>query len=487
MEAVQEFFASPFFQTLLDYVKDANSFLWGPQCLILLLCGTGVFFSLRLGFVQLSKFGLGWKKLFGNFNLSGEAAGAEGMSSFQAVATAIAAQVGTGNLVGATTALVTGGPGAIFWMWVAAFFGMATNFAEACLAQLYRTNKEGQVVGGPAYYISQGLGNTAFAKFLAAFFSIAIILALGFMGNMVQANSISDSFRVAFGVDPKIVGIVLAVLSGLIFMGGIKRIASVTEKLVPLMAILYITVGLVQILMNIEMIPAVFKHIFQCAFAPHAVWGGVAGVAVAKAARYGIARGLFSNEAGMGSTPHAHAVAKVRHPVEQGVLGIVAVFIDTFVVLNVTIFSVMASGILEHNFEQAEPLQGIAIVQAAFTQHFLGGYGNTFIAICLLFFAFSTIIGWYYFGESNIRYLFGTKALVPYQILVMAFIFAGSALKIELVWELTDFFNGIMVIPNLIGLLLLSGKVVQLLREYNKYGPESYDQLRVQRGEAYKN
>lgn len=468
---MESIMSSPFFDDLLQWVSEANGFLWGAEFLIPLLCGTGLFFSLRLGFVQVTKFGGACRRLFGNFSLFGEAAGKEGMSSFQALATAIAAQVGTGNLVGAMTALIKGGPGAIFWMWAAAFFGMATNFAEACLAQLYKEkDASGQTVGGPAYYISRGLGNNIFSKVLAAFFSISIILALGFMGNMVQANSIGDAFHGAFGWDTKIVGAVLAIAAGLIFIGGVKRIASITEKLVPIMAILYIVVGLALIGMNISRVPAVFGQIFSCAFTPKAVWGGAMGVAVAQAARYGIARGLFSNEAGMGSTPHAHAVAQVSHPVEQGVLGIIAVFIDTFVVLNITVLAVMTSGVLDANFgEGGKPiLEGISIVQAAFSTHFLGDYGNIFIAICLLFFAFSTLIGWYYFGETNIRYLFGTGALLPYQILVMLFIFVGSALKIDLVWELSDFFNGIMVIPNLIAILLLSGHVVRLLDEYDK-------------------
>lgn len=467
---------SPFFEELLKWVGNANSFLWGPYCLISLLCLTGLYFTVILNGVQISKFGAGFKRLFGDFSLFGAAAGKEGMSSFQALATAIAAQVGTGNLVGAMTALIAGGPGAIFWMWLAAFFGMATIFAEACLAQLYKTtDAHGQVVGGPAYYISKGLGNNFFSKGLAAFFAVAIILALGFMGNMVQANSISDAFSGAFGIDPMIVGIVLAVLAGMIFMGGIKRIASVTEKLVPIMAILYIVVGFIIIAKNISHLPMVLTSIFKGAFNPQAVWGGVLGITMAKAARYGIARGLFSNEAGMGSTPHAHAVAKVKHPVEQGMLGIVSVFIDTFIILNISVFVVLSSDVIV--FEKGEAtLKGISLVQAAFAKSLMGSYGHLFIAICLLFFAFSTIIGWYYFAETNIRYLFGTKAILPYQIMVMAFVFAGSVLKIELVWELADFFNGIMVIPNLLALILLGGKVVRLLKEYN--AGIAYDQSR---------
>ncbi|WP_024467115.1 alanine/glycine:cation symporter family protein [Treponema pedis] len=457
-----------FLQSLTNFVAGLNGIVWGVYFLIPLLCGTGLFFTIRLAGVQITKFGMGWKRLFGNFSLKGEQAGKHGMSSFQAVATAIAAQVGTGNLVGAMTALIMGGPGAIFWMWIAAFAGMATNFAEACIAQVYKTQDDsGQTVGGPAYYISQGLGNSGFAKFLAGFFAIAIILALGFMGNMVQANSISDAFNNAFNIPTWITGVVLAVLAGIIFLGGVKRIASVTEKVVPIMAIVYVIVGLVVIILNAKNIPAMFADIFKGAFNPKAVWGGALGFGIGRAARYGIARGLFSNEAGMGSTPHAHAVAKVNHPVEQGVLGIVAVFIDTFIVLNITVFTVLSAGIIK--FENGEAtMKGIKLVQTAFAQHLPGSsIGTIFIAVCLLFFAFSTIIGWYYFGETNIRYLFGTKGLIPYQLLVVAFVFLGSLLKIDLVWELSDLFNGIMVIPNLIALLILSGTVAKLLKDYN--------------------
>ncbi|MDL2266381.1 alanine:cation symporter family protein [Desulfovibrio sp. OttesenSCG-928-G15] len=466
--------SSPFFEELLKLTVEANGFLWGPYCLITLLCLTGFWFTFALRGVQLSKFIPGFKRLFGDFSFFGAAAGKDGMSSFQAVATAIAAQVGTGNLVGAMTALVAGGPGAIFWMWIAAFLGMATIFAEACLAQIYKTTDDnGQVVGGPAYYISRGLGNTAFSKALAGFFAIAIILALGFMGNMVQANSISDAFSGAFGVNPVIVGVALALIAGLIFIGGIKRIASVTEKVVPFMAILYIVVGTIVIILHADHIPLVFGAIIECAFNPDAAWGGVLGISIAKAARYGIARGLFSNEAGMGSTPHAHAVAKVKHPVEQGMVAVVSVFIDTFIILNISVFTVLSADVIAFADGQAT-LKGISLIQAAFSTTLLGDFGHSFIAICLLFFAFSTIIGWYYFAETNVRYLFGAKMLRPFQLLVMFFIFVGSVLKIDLVWELADFFNGIMVLPNLIALLFLSKTVKRVLDEYNKGVP--YDQ-----------
>jgi AGCS family alanine or glycine:cation symporter len=292
---------------------------------------------------------------------------------------------------------------------------------------------------------------------------------------MVQANSISDALYTTWGIDTKIVGAVLAVLSGSIFIGGIKRITAVAEKIVPFMAIVYITAGVIILIKNASHIPAVFGSIFTSAFNPEAAWGGVLGITMAKATRYGIARGLFSNEAGMGSTPHAHAAAKASHPVEQGMLGIVSVFVDTFIVLNITVFTVLSSNVIV--FKDGQPtLKGIALVQAAFTDGLLGSYGEPFVAACLLFFAFSSIIGWYYFAETNVRYLFGAKALLPFQILVIVFVFTGSVLKVDLVWELADFFNGIMVIPNLLALLFLSGKVFRLLKEYDEGVP--YDPSR---------
>ncbi|QCD53428.1 alanine/glycine:cation symporter family protein [Campylobacter sp. RM16192] len=464
-------------EILTDIISKLNSFLWGPYFLIALLCGTGFYFTIKLKFIQIFKFKMGMKNLFCNFSLHGDAAGKDGMSSFQAVATAIAAQVGTGNLVGATTALVMGGPGAIFWMWCAAFLGMATNFAEICLAQIYKTKDEsGHTIGGPAFYISKGLGGKL-GKFLAMFFSLAIILALGFMGNMVQANSISDGFFGAFGIPKWISGLFLAIICALIFIGGIKAIARVAEKIVPVMAIMYVIIGLVIIFFNISEIPGVISLIFRAAFDPSAAWGGATGATIAMAMRYGIARGLFSNEAGMGSTPHAHAVANVKHPIDQAVLGIMSVFVDTFIVLNITVFVVLSSNVIE--FENGKAvITGIALVQEAFSSHILGragGYG--FVAICLFFFAFTTIIGWYYFAEINVRYLFGPKFVRVSQIFVVGFVFIGSVLKINLVWELADFFNGLMVLPNLIALLVLSPIVVKLVKDYDnkkEYVKEDY-------------
>ena len=437
-------------------IEQASDILWN-SLLLFLLVGTGVFFTIRLRGVQLRRFGEGFHRVFGNFTLRGKKADDQGMSSFQALATAIAAQVGTGNITGCATALVSGGPGALFWVWVSAFFGMATIYAEAVLAQRYRTTVNGKVTGGPAYYIRAAFKGT-FGKVLAGVFSALIILALGFMGNMVQSNSIGDAFHNAFGMSHLAVGIVVAVIAAFIFLGGVQRIAAVTEKIVPIMAAFYIVGCVVILVMNYKTLPNAFTQIFVLAFNPQAMAGGVAGVTVQQAMRFGVARGLFSNEAGMGSTPHAHALAKVNHPREQGAVAILGVFIDTFVVLTLTGLVLITSGLIP------EGLTGTALTQAAFSQAF-GGFGPVFIAICMFFFAFSTIIGWYFFGQSNFKALFGEKALPVYSVIVVVFILVGSTLKVDLVWAMADFFNGLMAVPNLLALLALSGVVAAIDKE----------------------
>ena len=437
-------------------IEQASDILWN-SLLLFLLVGTGVFFTIRLRGVQLRRFGEGFHRVFGNFTLRGKKADDQGMSSFQALATAIAAQVGTGNITGCATALVSGGPGALFWVWVSAFFGMATIYAEAVLAQRYRTTVNGKVTGGPAYYIRAAFKGT-FGKVLAGVFSVLIILALGFMGNMVQSNSIGDAFHNAFGMSHLTVGIVVAAIAAFIFLGGVQRIAAVTEKIVPIMAAFYIVGCVVILVMNYKALPNAFTQIFVLAFNPQAMAGGVAGVTVQQAMRFGVARGLFSNEAGMGSTPHAHALAKVNHPREQGAVAILGVFIDTFVVLTLTGLVLITSGLIP------EGLTGTALTQAAFSQAF-GGFGPVFIAICMFFFAFSTIIGWYFFGQSNFKALFGEKALPVYSVIVVVFILVGSTLKVDLVWAMADFFNGLMAVPNLLALLALSGVVVAIDKE----------------------
>ena len=437
-------------------IEQASDILWN-SLLLFLLVGTGVFFTIRLRGVQLRRFGEGFHRVFGNFTLRGKKADDQGMSSFQALATAIAAQVGTGNITGCATALVSGGPGARFWVWVSAFFGMATIYAEAVLAQRYRTTVNGKVTGGPAYYIRAAFKGT-FGKVLAGVFSVLIILALGFMGNMVQSNSIGDAFHNAFGMSHLAVGIVVAAIAAFIFLGGVQRIAAVTEKIVPIMAAFYMVGCIVILVMNHKALPGAVAQIFVLAFNPQAMAGGVAGVTVQQAMRFGVARGLFSNEAGMGSTPHAHALAKVNHPREQGAVAILGVFIDTFVVLTLTGLVLITSGLIP------EGLTGTALTQAAFSQAF-GGFGPVFIAICMFFFAFSTIIGWYFFGQSNFKALFGEKALPVYSVIVVVFILVGSTPKVDLVWAMADFFNGLMAVPNLLALLALSGVVVAIDKE----------------------
>ena len=400
------------------------------------------------------------------------------MSSFQSLATAIAAQVGTGNLAGAATALIAGGPGAIFWMWMSAFFGMATIFVEASLGQKYKTTTEdGHVIGGPAYYIQAAYKGTL-GKIISVIFAILIILALGIMGNMVQSNSISSVFSNSFPVNTKII---VAILSGFIFLGGVKRIASFTEKIVPIMAISYLLGAIILIMLNITKVPHAFYMIFVSAFNPEAIIGGSLGIGIQQAMRFGIARGLFSNEAGMGSTPHAHAIAKVDHPCEQGVVAMMGVFF-TFIVLTLTALVILTSGILEDQIYHLsspslipETLKGIGLAQKAFEMKF-GHIGVIFIALCLLFFAFSTIIAWYFFGEQNIKYLFGQKAAKIYALVVVVFIFIGSTLKVDLVWALADCFNGLMVIPNLLGILALSPLVSSLAKDYKKFKKEKNNQ-----------
>ena len=403
------------------------------------------------------------------------------MSSFQSLATAIATQVGTGNLAGAATALIAGGPGAIFWMWMSAFFGMATIFVEASLGQKYKTTTEdGHVIGGPAYYIQAAYKGTL-GKIISVIFAILIILALGIMGNMVQSNSISSAFSNSFPVNTKIIGVIVAILSGFIFLGGVKRIASFTEKIVPIMAISYLLGAIILIMLNITKVPHAFYMIFVSAFNPEAIIGGSLGIGIQQAMRFGIARGLFSNEAGMGSTPHAHAIAKVDHPCEQGVVAMMGVFF-TFIVLTLTALVILTSGILEDQIYHLsspslipETLKGIGLAQKAFEMKF-GHIGVIFIALCLLFFAFSTIIAWYFFGEQNIKYLFGQKAAKIYALVVVVFIFIGSTLKVDLVWALADCFNGLMVIPNLLGILALSPLVSSLAKDYKKFKKEKNNQ-----------
>ena len=441
-----------------DLVLKVNDVLTG-SVLIIALVGIGLLFTFKLGFIQIRGFKDGWNRTFGGlFSKKGDA-GKDGMSSFQALATAIAAQVGTGNIPGAATAIAVGGPGAIFWMWISAFLGMSTIFAEAVMAQKFKqVSDDGTVTGGPVYYI-RGAFKGTFGKVLAAIFAVLIIFALGFMGNAVQSNSIAASWNTAFGIPKIAMGIFVAVVSLFVFTGGMKRIAKVTELIVPIMAAFYIVGSLIVIFANVTAIPAAFHDIIVGAFKPAAVAGGAMGATLKLAVQKGVARGLFSNEAGMGSTPHAHAVAKVKHPVEQGFVAMIGVFIDTFVILNLTALVIITTG------SRTTGLTGAQLSQYAFSTLY-GKFGEIFIAICMLFFAFSTIIGWYFFGEANIRYLFGAKAVKIYSIIVCICVALGSLQEVDLVWNMADCFNSMMVIPNAIALVALSGLVKKTHDDY---------------------
>lgn len=459
--------------TLLSIVQTINSYL-SDYILFFMLIAVGLLYSLRTRFVQLRYFGEGMRRVFGNFTLRGKKQ-AKGMSSFQALATAIAAQVGTGNIVGASGAILTGGPGAIFWMWVIAFFGMATIYAEATLAQKTRkVDKDGNIKGGPVYYIITAFKGT-FGKVLAGFFAIAITLALGFFGCMVQSNSIGSTCETAFGIPAWLVGILLVIICGFIFLGGIQRLASVTEKIVPVMAFLFLLGGLIVLIARIRYIPATFAMIFTYAFQPQAIIGGAFGVAIKTALTQGAKRGLFSNEAGMGSTPHAHALANVKNPHEQGCVAMVGVFIDTFVVLTLNALVVISTlytsdGILAGGYTGAatEIVNKTNLTQTAFGTVFGAQAGAIFVAIALFFFAFSTILSWNLFGKINVAYLFGEKATKVYTVIALLFIFLGTLASNDLVWELSDMFNNLMVIPNALALFALSGIVVTIVKSAAK-------------------
>ena len=455
-------------EVLYPIVCKINEYL-SNYILVFLLIGVGLWYSIRTRFVQVRCFGEAMKKTFGNLKLKGGAQ-KSGMTSFQALATAIAAQVGTGNIVGASGAILTGGPGAIFWMWVIAFFGMATIYAEATLAQKTRIiDKDGNVHGGPVYYITTAFKG-GFGKFLAGFFAVAIILALGFMGSMVQSNSIGEACQNAFHIPSWVMGLIVSAIAAFIFIGGVQRIASVTEKIVPIMACLYLLGGLIVLIARIRYVPETFGMIFKYAFAPQSIIGGGIGYALKTAISQGAKRGLFSNEAGMGSTPHAHALANVKSPHEQGTVAMIGVFIDTFVVLTMTALVVICTlyagnGPLAHG--AVDGFSKTNMAQLAFSSVFGETLGNAFVAICLLFFAFSTIVGWNLFGRINVNYLFGKKANLAYSIVAIIFIFLGSCLSNDLVWELTDMFNQLMVLPNMIALVALSGIVAVAARKHN--------------------
>lgn len=458
---------------MLSIVNTINSYL-SDYVLVFLLLGIGLWYTIRTKFVQVRYLGAGLKEIFGGLSLKGGSHGG-GMSSFQAVATAIAAQVGTGNIVGAAGAILTGGPGAIFWMWIIAFLGMSTIYAEAVLAQETRTkDSTGTIQGGPVYYITKafpgGLG-----KGLASFFALAIILALGCFGCMVQSNSIGSTVNTAFGIPSWIVGVVLVVICGFIFLGGVDRLASVTEKIVPIMAGFFLLGAVIVLIFRIKYVPETFMMIFKYAFQPQAIIGGGVGAALKIAISQGAKRGLFSNEAGMGSTPHAHALAQVENPHIQGTVAMAGVFIDTFVVLTLNALVIISclyagDGPLANGYvgEVTGVLKNTNLAQTAFGIVFGEKLGAGFVAVALFFFAFSTILGWNLFAKINVTWLFGEKAQKPFILVALVFIFLGTVGESDLVWGLSDLFNQLMVLPNVIALFALTGSVLAILNKYGK-------------------
>lgn len=437
--------------SIYEFVQTLNGDIIGPA-LVFILLGAGLYFTFRLRFIPRFYFSA-VRMLFSKSGKHGKATKHGGMSPLQALSTAIASQVGTGNIVGVAMAVLMGGPGALFWLWVSALLGMSTNFAEAVLGQLYKTRTaEGHIVGGPAFYIQNGLHS----RWLARVFSVFFILALGMIGIMVQANSISDAITSIFPgtVNPIYVGLVLTVFVGLVLSGGITRIASFAESVVPFMAGLFVLGSLIFICMRVDRLGMVLVEVFRYAFTPEAGAGGAVGISVMSAVRYGVSRGLFSNEAGLGTTPHAHAIAKVNNCYEQGLMAIIGIGVD-LLICTLTGLVLLLSGVLDGGIN----LVGIRVMQAAFDSGF-GSVGNYFIAISLFFFAMSTIVGWYFFAAQNVRFLFGERPIIAYRVIVMLLVVVASVIKVELVWELADTFNFFIVIPNVIALIWLSPKVV---------------------------
>lgn len=440
-------------ETIMNINNFVNGIVWGPPILILIV-GAGLFLSLKTGFFSITKIGYILKntllKMF-----SKENKGEGEVTAFQAVATALAATVGTGNIAGVATAIAAGGPGAVFWMWFAAVLGMTTKFAEVVLAVNFREKTEdGRFVGGPMYYIEKGLG----WKWLAVIFALFGALAAFGIGNMVQSNSVAAALQSSFNLNPWVTGIVLAVVTALVIVGGIKRIGAFTEKLVPFMAAIYIIGGLVIIFINIAKVPAALGLIFSSAFTGKAAVGGFAGATIAQAIRFGVARGVFTNEAGLGSAPIAHAAATTDHPVRQGLWGVFEVFADTIVICSITALAIVTSGVWESG------LTGAALTTAAFDSAMPGG--GYIVSIGIVLFAFSTIIGWEYYGERCLEYLAGPKSIMFYRIIWVPFVLIGAIGGLEFVWALADTLNGLMAIPNLIGVLVLSGTVFKLTKEF---------------------
>ncbi|HEM4697617.1 TPA: sodium:alanine symporter family protein [Streptococcus suis] len=439
---------------MLELFKAINNLVWGPP-LLLLLVGTGVYLTLRLGVFQIGKLPTAFRLIF-----SSDQSGQGDVSSFAALCTALAATVGTGNIVGVATAITTGGPGALFWMWVAAFFGMATKYAEGFLAIKYRTkDANGQAAGGPMHYITLGMGQKW--KPLAVFFAISgVLVALLGIGTFSQVNSITASLETSFGLEPPLVSVITAISIAFVVFGGIEKISDVSTKIVPFMAILYILASITVLAVHWDQLLPTLALVFNSAFTPAAAVGGFAGATVQQAIQRGIARGVFSNESGLGSAPIAAAAAKSDNPVEQGLISMTGTFIDTLIICTLTGFTILVT-----DQWSLEGLAGAPLTQAAFVTVF-GNTGSIALTISLVLFAFTTILGWSYYGERCIEFLFGTKAILPYRLVFVAMVALGGFLKLDLIWTIADIVNGLMALPNLIALLALSPVIIKETRQY---------------------
>ncbi|EXJ23929.1 Sodium/glycine symporter GlyP [Alkalibacterium sp. AK22] len=442
-----------FIESFLEINDVVNDLVWGWPLLVLII-GTGLFLTIRADFVSFTKFGYAMKQTF--FKMFAKEQVGEGeVTAFQAVSTALAAAVGTGNIAGVGTAIAIGGPGAVFWMWLAAVVGMATKYAEVVLSIEYREKTEdGRFIGGPMYYLDKGANQ----KWLAVLFAVFGATATFGIGNMVQSNSVADSLQTTFNIDPLITGIVLAIAVATVTIGGIKKIGKVTSVLVPFMAAVYILGGLLIIALNITQVPAAFGIIFRDAFTGSAAAGGFVGATMTMAIRFGIARGVFTNEAGLGSAPIAHAAATTDHPVRQGLWGIFEVFADTLVLCTITALVIVMTGAWDTGFD------GAALTTVAFDEGM--PFGGFIVTFGLVFFAFSTLLGWSYYGERCIEFLFGSKTIVLYRLIFIPLIVVGATGGLRAIWALADTLNGLMAIPNLVGLLLLSPVVVKLTKNY---------------------
>ncbi len=442
-------------ETLLHINKQINEIVWGPAVLILFIA-VGAYFSVRTNFFQLTQIKVICKNTVGSM-FKAKGSSTDGISPFSATATALAGTMGTGNIVGIATALTFGGVGAIFWMWVSAFFGMMTKYAEIVLAIKFREKSENEnFIGGPMYYIKNGLNN----GFLAMLFSVFCILASFGIGNMTQINSIAQSLNGAFGASSLLVGVVVAIIIFAVIIGGVKRIASITTAIIPLLSLFYFVGCMVALAVNISEIPNAFALIINDAFNLKSVGGGVLGYAMVTSMKYGFSRGVFSNEAGLGSAPIIHAAANTDSAVKQGMWGVFEVFIDTIVVCTLTALVIITSGALQSG------VSGAILTSAAF-ENTLGEFAEIFIALSITLFAFSTIVSWSYYGEKSIQYLTKKKgAIVLYRCIYVAAIIPGAILELKTVWEISDTLNGLMALPNMYAVIMLSGVVIQCTKSY---------------------